>query len=179
MRKTDQRGSQGGFTYLMLLIALSVLALSLLKAADGEKMRHIYQQEQELLFRGEQIRMAIASYRDEEISSEKSREKSRNPRTHGCFPVSFAQLLEDKRGRSPRYHLRQLYADPLTQRQEWGMIYDEKKRWIGVHSLGHGKPRRKAGFKSDEEKFAKAQSYAEWTFTVKPDPQAPLPSHCR
>lgn len=174
MMKTDLKRSQGGFTYLMLLIALSVLAVSLLKTTDAVQMRHVQQQEAELLFRGEQIRAAIASYR----GGDALQDGGHKAKGHGCFPVSFAQLLEDKRGASPRYHLRQYYADPLTQ-QTWGMLYDEKQRWIGVHSLGRGKPRRKTGFKADEEKFSQASSYADWTFTVTPDPQAPLPRACQ
>ena len=176
--KIDLKQSQGGFTYLLLLIALSVLAISLLKTTDTAKIKHVYQQEAELLFRGEQIRAAIASYRGED-AQQPARDKTNKNRGHGCFPVSFAQLLADTRGTSPRYHLRQHYADPLTQRHEWGMVYDEKHRWIGVHSLGNGKPRRKSGFKHDDEKFADASSYADWTFTVTADPRAPLPRACQ
>ena len=43
---------QGGFTYLLLLIALSTLALSLLKSRDEVQMRYQAQQEAELYFAG-------------------------------------------------------------------------------------------------------------------------------
>ncbi|CAI1109444.1 hypothetical protein [Serratia quinivorans] len=154
---------QGGFTYLLLLIALSALALSLLKSQDGAQMRHREQQEAELLFRGEQYRAAITAYR---------------AAGNGCFPVRMEQLLEDKRGPQPRYHLRQAWADPLTHSKTWGLIYDPQGRWIGVRSLGKGQPYRKAGFSHNADTFSKAKSYYDWTFKVENDPQAPMPRAC-
>ena len=166
MRRSKRLRCQGGFTYLMLLVALSALAVSLLKSSDTVRMHHREQLEKELLFRGEQIRAAIAAYRAD------------NTGENGCFPVRFEQLLDDPRGSRPRYHLRQLYADPLTQKQAWGMIYDEKGRWIGVHSMGKGKPLRKTGFRPGEEAFSDAKSYRDWRFVVEGDSLAPLPTAC-
>lgn len=154
---------QGGFTYLLLLVALSALALSLLKSQEDVQMRHTEQQEAELLFRGDQYRAAIAAYRAE---------------GNGCFPVRAEQLLIDKRGPAPRYHLRQVWVDPLTNDKTWGAIYDAQGRWVGVRSLGSGKPRRKAGFRHDAETFSKASSYYDWAFKVDTDPRAPLPAAC-
>lgn len=154
---------QGGFTYLLLLVALSVLALSLLKSQENVQMRHTEQQEAELLFRGEQYRKAIAAYRAV---------------GNGCFPVRVEQLMLDRRGPVPRYHLRQAWDDPLTNKKTWGTIYDAQGRWIGVRSLGSGKPRRKAGFSHDAETFSKANSYYDWSFKVETDPTAPLPAAC-
>lgn len=154
---------QGGFTYLLLLITLSLMALSFLKSQDSEQMRYREQQEAELLFRGEQYRAAIASYR---------------AAGNGCFPVRAEQLTLDKRGPKPRYHLRQVWTDPLTNSKTWGAIYDPQGRWIGVRSLGKGEPRRKVGFSHDVETFSKAKSYYDWTFKVESDPQAPMPSAC-
>lgn len=157
---------QGGFTYLLLLVMLSALAFSMLKSRDGDNMRHREQLEAELLFRGEQIRLAIASYR------------SRKNGITGCFPVTFEQLLRDTRGQKPVFHLRQHYHDPLTNHKTWGMIYDQQGRWIGVHSLGEGIPRKKTGFTNDADAFTKAKSYIEWKFQVDSDPLAPLPKMC-
>ncbi|WP_313654399.1 hypothetical protein [Pantoea sp.] len=154
---------QGGFTYLLVLIALSALALSLLKSQDDVQMRHREQQEAELLFRGDQYRAAIAAYR---------------AAGNGCFPVRTEQLLLDRRGPVPRYHLRQAWADPLTNNKTWGAIYDSQGRWIGVRSLGAGKPRRKVGFSHDAATFSQASRYYDWTFKVDSDPTAPLPAAC-
>jgi type II secretory pathway pseudopilin PulG len=157
------RKQQGGFTYLLLLIALSVLAMALLKSTDEITMRYRERQEKELLFRGEQIRAAIASYRAV---------------GHGCFPTDFAQLLDDERGMKPVYHLRQHYRDPLTNQETWAMLYDPDGRWIGVTSAGNGTPLRKAGFSEEAVEFSKAKTYQDWKFTVKSDLNAPLPTAC-
>lgn len=160
--RSDPAQNQAGFTYLLLLIALSALAISMLKTLDGANMRHIEQQEAELLFRGEQIQAAIAAY---------------HSKGSGCFPTSFEQLLTDNRGKVPFYPLRHAYNDPITH-QPFAKILDVKGRWIGVHSLSTGKPRRKAGFTKDAEVFATAKQYSDWKFRVKDDPLAPLPAAC-
>lgn len=157
---------QGGFTYILLLLALTVLALSLLKSKDTIQVRFRQQQESELLFRGEQIREAMRLYRVDEHSN-------------GCFPVGFEELIQDTRGGKTRYHLRQWFTDPLTGQKEWGKIFDDQHRWIGVYSKGKGTPLRKEGFVKDSETFKGAKSYREWAFKLETDPSAPLPEACR
>lgn len=159
---SNPRQTQGGFTYLLLLIMLSILALSLLKSSDGSRMRHRQQQEAELLFRGEQIRAAIDAYRKQ---------------GDGCFPSDFSQLLIDSREATTHYHLRQRYSDPMTHRP-WIRMYDAEGRWIGVHSSASGTPRRKVGFGPEAVKFASAKSFQDWEFSVEPQPLAPLPAAC-
>lgn len=160
---TDLHPQQGGFSYLLLLIGLSVLALSLLKSNDDVATRHRQQQEAELLFRGEQIRAAITAYRTN---------------GNGCYPTRFEQLLEDRRGSKPVHHLRQHYLDPLTQKSDWKMILDADGRWLGVTTQGEGIPLRKTGFVSVASDFAEAKTYEDWKFVVKSDLTAPLPAAC-
>ncbi|HFK7188288.1 hypothetical protein [Serratia odorifera] len=161
-------GGQGGFTYLFVLLALTVLALALLKSQEMIKVHHHQQQEDELLFRGEQIRQAINSYQQASYAN-------------GCYPPGFDALLVDARGGKKNYHLRRWFVDPLTGSQQWGMVHDQKGRWIGVHSQGHGRPLRKDGFGShvDEDKFKRATDYSEWVFLADTDAAAPLPSACQ
>ena len=160
---TDLHQQQGGFSYLLLLIGLSVLALSLLKSTDEVATRHRQQQETELLFRGEQIRAAITAYRAV---------------GNGCYATGFEQLLEDRRGPKPVHHLRQHYLDPLTQKSDWKMILDADGRWLGVTTQGEGIPLRKTGFVKDAAEFAEARTYEDWKFVVKSDLTAPLPAAC-
>ncbi|OON41337.1 hypothetical protein BTJ39_05075 [Izhakiella australiensis] len=157
---------QDGFTSLLLLLALTVLALSMLKSQDIIQLRHRQQQESELLFRGEQIRQAIKQYRSASYAN-------------GCYPTGFNDLLKDNRGGKVHYHLRQWFSDPLTGERQWGMAYDDKGRWIGVYSKGQGRPLRKEGFIQDGDKFRQAKHYEEWIFVVEKDPAAPLPSACK
>lgn len=160
---TDLHQQQGGFSYLLLLIGLSVLALTLLKSTDDVTMRHRQEQEAELLFRGEQIRAAITTYRTS---------------SGGCYPTRFEQLLEDRRGLNPVHHLRQHYLDPLTQKKEWNMIFDADGRWLGVTTQGEGIPLRKTGFAREATDFAEAETYQDWKFVVKSDLTAPFPAAC-
>ncbi|MEW5561958.1 hypothetical protein AB1287_17210 [Enterobacter asburiae] len=157
---------QQGFTCLLLLLALTILALSMLKSQDLIELRHRQQQEAELLFRGEQIRQAIRQYRTASYAN-------------GCYPTGFDDLLKDMRGGKIHYHLRQWFSDPLTGQRQWGMTFDDKGRWIGVYSQGQGRPLRKEGFVLDGEKFRQATRYQEWVFEVEKDPAAPLPSVCK
>ncbi|WP_261455441.1 type II secretion system protein [Serratia ficaria] len=159
---------QGGFTYLFVLLALTLIAGMLLKSREIAQIHHRQEQEEELLFRGEQIRKAISRYQ-------------KAPYANGCYPDRLEQLLEDRRGSQVHHHLRRWFSDPLTGNPQWGMNVDPQGRWIGVHSLGSGRPLRKSGFNAqvDVHKFKKAESYSEWVFAVKPDANAPHPSVCK
>lgn len=158
---------QGGFSYLLLLAWLSVLAIMMLRSQEHLHTQWRQEQEAQLLFAGDQIRAAIESYR-------------KNPNGDACFPLDFQQLLNDKRGDHTRHLLRRQYRDPLTERQEWGMIYDAQQRWIGVFSKGKGVPLKKNGFATIyDEHFKKAKSYADWQFMVEENASAPLPKQCR
>ena len=91
-------GKQSGFTYVAFLVFVALSGAGL--AAYGEFASHTAQREKEaeLLFRGEQIRNAIASY---------YRKEQR-------YPQALAELLEDKRFPMPVRHLRRLYRDPRS-----------------------------------------------------------------
>ncbi|CAI1710253.1 Uncharacterised protein [Serratia ficaria] len=158
---------EGGFSYLLLLAWLSVLALMMLRSEEHLHAQWRQEREAQLLFAGDQIRAAIDSYR-------------KNPNGGACFPLDFQQLLSDSRGGRTEYRLRRLYRDPLTGRQEWGMIYDSQQRWVGVYSQGKGEPLKKNGFATRyDEHFKNAKSYADWQFKVEEDAGAPLPAQCR
>ncbi|MFS2222956.1 type II secretion system protein [Pantoea sp. B65] len=156
---------QAGFSYLLLLAWLSIMALLLLRSYDHRQAQWRQEREAQLLFAGEQIRQAIRLYRN-------------NPAGNKCFPTRFQQLLSDTRSLPARHLLRQIYADPFTQQREWGMIYDEQQRWIGVYSQGSGRPLKQQGFADHNKSFNQASSYAEWQFKVEVDPGAPLPQLC-
>lgn len=156
---------QAGFSYLLLLAWLSILALMLLRSQDHLRTEWRQGREAQLLFVGDQIREAIQKYRD-------------NPAGNKCFPLNIQQLLSDRRFTPHRYLLRQHYRDPFSQKGDWGMIYDDKGRWTGVYSKGAGKPIKKEGFAHIYQNFKKASSYAEWQFKVDEDANAPLPANC-
>lgn len=158
---------EGGFSYLLLLAWLSVLAIMMLRSEAHLHTKWRQEREDQLLFSGDQIRAAIDNYR-------------KKTNGNACFPDNFQQLLNDNRSGHTEHLLRQLYPDPLTENREWGMLYDAQQRWIGVYSRGSGVPLKKNGFMAQyDEQFRKAKSYADWQFKVKEDISAPLPEQCR
>lgn len=82
------------------------------------------EREEELIFRGEQIRKAIDSYR------------LRGRVLGGGAPKSLDDLLEDRRGPQLVRHLRERYVDPFTGLPDWETIPDpvDGSSFIGIHS---------------------------------------------
>lgn len=113
---------QHGFTYLGLLFALALAGAVL--AQIGQHWSGVMQREREreLIFRGQQIAAAIASYR------------AATGVTAPAWPRGFDDLLEDRRTAVPQRHLRQAFADPFTGQPDWVPMRDEDGGWKGVHS---------------------------------------------
>jgi len=170
--------SQAGFSYLLLLTWLTIMAIMLLKSQDHLATEVRQQQEEQLLFVGDQIRNAIKSYRGDSGNTDgKPNDEIRNK--DSCFPVNFEQLIFDKRNLKSRFHLRRLYLDPFTQKANWVKIFDSQGRWIGVHTSHKGQPLKKIGFSEDYKNFEKVKSYQDWAFKVNEDISAPLPEKCQ
>lgn len=86
-------------------------------------------------------------------------------------PATLEELLRDTRQPALRRHLRQIYADPLTGKAEWGLLRDTAGRIVGVYSLAAGVPIQQTGFLVNQSHFSEADSYAKWVFglpSVKP-----------
>jgi type II secretory pathway pseudopilin PulG len=129
-------------------------------AAYGQVYSHQAQREKEaeLLFRGNQYRLAIESY-------------YRKDRT---YPKSLAELLADNRYPTPVRHLRRLYADPMTGSAQWGLVrMPEGGGIMGVHSTSEEAPIKTGSFELANKHFAEAKSYKEWQFLHSPAGAAP------
>jgi type II secretory pathway pseudopilin PulG len=155
------RQIQAGFTYVgfLLFVALSGAGL----AAYGEFASHTAQREKEaeLLFRGEQIRNAIASY---------YRKEQRYPR-------ALAELVEDKRFPMPVRHLRRLYRDPMSGEADWGVVEVPGGGGVmGVYSRSEDAPIKTGNFSAINPEFDKATKYADWKFVHRPPGQAATPN---
>jgi type II secretory pathway pseudopilin PulG len=152
MASGERLRSQRGFTFLAALIAVTLVAGSLV--GFSETWSHAQQREKEiqLLWVGTQIRNAIGLY------------YQRTPGSVKKYPEKLEDLLEDKRYLSMQRYLRRLYADPLTGKAEWGLVGAPGGGIAGVYSLAEGKPVKTAGFGRGEEGFSGAGSYAGWRF---------------
>jgi type II secretory pathway pseudopilin PulG len=147
------RQIQRGFTYIGFLLFVAVAGAGL--AAYGEFASHAAQREKEaeLLFRGEQIRDAIASY---------YRKEQR-------YPKALTELLEDKRFPMPVRHLRRLYRDPMSGEADWGLVEAPGGAGVmGVYSRSEAEPIKSGNFSSRNQEFGKARVYAEWKFVHSP-----------
>jgi type II secretory pathway pseudopilin PulG len=101
-----------GYMMIMLLLLVSIMSLGLMLAVPVWKTQIQRENEEELIFRGNQFVEAIRLY------------QLKNP---GTFPKTLEELVEKK-------CLRRLYRDPMTPEGEWSLILQEE-------GIGGGQPR--------------------------------------
>jgi type II secretory pathway pseudopilin PulG len=150
-----------GFTLVAALIAVAVIGLGL--AATGEIWSQSRQrdQEQELLFVGDQYRQAIALY------------YQRTPGAAKQYPAKLEDLLLDKRYPSVQRYLRKSYVDPMTGKAEWGLVPGPAGGVMGVYSLSGLTPIKTSGFSGPDRAFEGAVHYSDWRFLYEPLAAAP------
>lgn len=139
---------QQGFTYLGLMLFLVIVGIGLAGAGQVWHLEAQRENERQLLFVGEQFRLAIGSYYEYAAASPKQ------------YPSSLEQLLRDNRSPVTRHHLRKIYLDPMTGKAEWGLVR-QKGRIVGIFSLSSQQPIMMRLAK-------KAAHYSDWQFTYVP-----------
>jgi len=141
-----------GFTYLVLMILVAILALATSATVMLGSVAQRRQTEQRLLDVGDLYRQAITSY----LNS--------SPAGNRSYPGSLSDLLKDPRYPGIRRHLRQLYPDPITGKKEWGVVPAPGGGIMAVHSLSEAKPIKTAGFAAENQLFEGKLRYSEWAF---------------
>lgn len=164
--KTLQAGkhssSQAGFTYLIVLAAIVVLAI-MAEAATLLTSRVIKaDKEAELIFRGQAYRRAIESY----YHAVKTIKTVKTVKTVKIYPRSLDDLLLDPRY-SYRRHIRTLYADPMTK-QPWTLIQAPDGGIMGVSSSSQDEPLKSNNFPKELKTFTGATQYSQWIFEFIP-----------
>lgn len=153
MPNGERRPRHGGFSYLLLLLLLAVMAVA---TTGSVALGHALERraaERALLDAGEAFRLALLSWRA----------------GGGTGPAELAELLRDPRVPGLRRHLRQLPHDPLTGRAEWGLVRDNAGRIVAVYSLAEGQPLQREAFDPIRQAgFEQAESYRQWTFGAVP-----------
>jgi len=155
--------SSDGFTYLMALVIVVIMGIML--GGIGQSWQRVMkrEREEELLFRGNQIRDAIARW------------NKPRPGQHVATPLRDMQhLLSDPRSLSNVRYLRRLYTDPVTGK-EWVPITDPVKGIIGVASSSEEEPLKQANFPDELNDFEGKTKYSDWQFVYRPQPP-PRPS---
>lgn len=149
-RQQDQRGIVL-FTVLVFIL-LSTLAASSLVVVHTTQMQR--DKEEQLLFAGDAIRRAIASYYN-----------TLPPGGARSMPPSLEALLADQRFPKPVHHLRRLYTDPMTGRADWQVVRDARGI-VGVRSQSDQSPVKKKGFANGYEHFEDRERYSDWIFSI-------------
>ena len=143
--------SCAGFTYIGLLLCIAILGLSLSAFSICMHYQVRSEKEKQLLFVGGEFRSAINSYYDNSPSGVKA------------YPLSLQDLLLDKRVPSIRRHLRQVYLDPITGKDDWCYVR-QQGHIIGVYSPSELTPFKKSFINSLDFKFSGAIRYKDWIF---------------
>jgi type II secretory pathway pseudopilin PulG len=141
-----------GFGYLALLFFVATMGIVL--AAMGVVWSTAQQRvkEVELLFVGNQFRMAITSYYES------------TPGTVKRYPKNFDDMMKDNRQLATVRHLRRVYVDPMTGKPGWGIIAAPDGGIMGVYSLSVATPLKRSNFRKIDMAFENAEKYAEWWF---------------
>ena len=132
-----------GMIYPLLLIAILVMGVATMGAAELWSAQVKREKEEELLFRLNQFRQAILQYRA----------------AHNGYPRELKDLLEDRSTFSIRRYLRRIYKDPITGKDDWQLtkVVDRAGVVSGisdVKSRAEGKPLKSIPGKKD--------SYKDW-----------------
>lgn len=101
------KSAQQGFVYLWALYTVALAGIAMAAAAHVWQAKSLREKEAELMFIGEQFRLAIKSYQSTGTKQ---------------FPKTLEDLVEDKRTPNVVRHLRKIYVDPITNTTEWGIV---------------------------------------------------------
>ena len=163
-----KREGQRGFTYLTALFLLAIMAGGLALAGEVWHTSAMREREAELLHVGNEYRKAVERY----YLSGPQRQ----------YPRELADLLKDPRQPGTVRYLRRLYPDPVTGKDEWGVVKAADGGIAGVYSLSEAAPLKVAGFAVRDASFEGKAKYSDWQFAFAPaqpaatKPPAPGPA---
>jgi type II secretory pathway pseudopilin PulG len=153
MQSGERVRSERGFVYVALLIGLAVIGVGLGATSEVWTQTRQREREEELLFVGNQYRMAITRF------------YTQSPAAARRFPLTLEELVDDARSPDkPAHHLRKLYADPMTNSTPWGEIRLAGGQLVGVYSQSADTPFKVFGFALRDKDFVDKQHYSEWVF---------------
>ncbi len=160
--KVDERG----FTYIALLIFIAILSMGFISTWAVWNTAIKRENEQELLFAGNQIRNAINMY------------YLHAPGAGGRLPMHLEDLLKDPRYPSTKRYLRKIYLDPVTKSSNWELLKGPNGEIFGVHSASEEEPMKKSNFSLLNQGFDGKVKYSDWVFmiSVKFAPTAAVPT---
>ncbi|MCR4287796.1 MAG: type II secretion system protein [Deltaproteobacteria bacterium] len=145
-----RQGSYGkaGFTYLAVLFAITLMGFILSRTGVAHRSAAQMAKEEELIFRGLEIKRAIGAYH---------RENNR-------YPSRLKDLVKDPGFPYTKRYLRRLYTDPFTGRADWEIIESPQTGIMGVRSRASGAPFKKTGFPPELKGLEGMKRYGDWEF---------------
>lgn len=150
------RRKQTGLTYLALLFAVAMAGITLAATGTIWSMERQRERETELLFIGNQFRQAIRLYYE------------RSPGQVKRYPMSLSDLLLDNRFLGTQRRLRQIYLDPMTGGEEWGIVAAPEGGIMGIYSLSDATPIKTSGFAIRDADLEGKKKYSDWRFIYRP-----------
>jgi type II secretory pathway pseudopilin PulG len=152
---TRTRIRQDGFTYLGLIVLVTVIGLVGAATLKIDSLLRRAAAEEELLGIGAEFSAALASY------------AAATPKGQLPQPPTLQELLRDPRTPALRRHLRKIFIDPVTGSAEWGIVYvGDRAGVIGVYSLSQAKPLKIGNFDARFVGFDNKQRLSDWKFTA-------------
>lgn len=146
---------ESGFTYLGMLFAIVVIGITLAVTGQVWSTASKREKEEELIFRGNEIRKAIGRYYEESPGAK-------------IYPRGIEDLIKDNRHPVIKRHLRRFYSDPFTGKQDWALIKAQDNAIMGVKSRSEKEPLKQANFQKELEAFNGKTKYNEWEFIYVP-----------
>jgi len=146
---------EAGFTYVGMVFLVAMLGLVGAATVKVDSLLRRAAAEEELLEIGAQFGEALRSY------------AAATPRGYPTAPPTLQDLLKDPRFPGTRRHLRKIFVDPVTGREEWGIVYQgDKVGVLAVYSLSQAQPLKVANFDARFLNFENKEHLSEWKFTA-------------
>jgi type II secretory pathway pseudopilin PulG len=149
-RISSPRRREAGFSYLMVMMAITVMGLTMTMAARQWKTMIQRELEADLLAKGIEIQTALALY--------SANAKAGRVMPGEVYPHTLAELT-----RPPNPFLRKVYFDPVG-RGEWQLILAPTGGIMGVRSKSRERPIKQGNFPLAVRHFQDTASYFDWAF---------------
>ncbi|MBX3334064.1 MAG: hypothetical protein KF876_08060 [Nitrospira sp.] len=144
------RRREAGFSYLMVMLAITVMGLTMTVTARQWKVIVQRELEADLLAKGIEIQTALALY--------SASKKSGRVMPGEMYPQTLAELT-----RPPKPFLRKAYIDPVG-RGEWQLIRAPTGGIMGVRSKSRERPIKQSNFPLVVRHFEGTPTYFAWAF---------------
>ncbi len=144
------RRQETGFSYLMVMIAITLMGLAMTVAARQWKTMVQRELETDLLAKGIEIQTALALY--------SASTKAGRVLPGEVYPQTLAELT-----RPPKPFLRKVYLDPVG-RGEWELLRAPAGGIMGVRSKSRQKPIKQGNFPLAVRHFEGKLTHYDWVF---------------